>query len=282
MYHAWVRTQGSRATAAATATVLGGILLGAILGALGRWAYLILLTPALLGVGAGALAGKMFRTLRVPHRGISAAAGAVAASCGMASLLWVALQMVQAVAVEAAAARGLSDAAAAGAVAARMAELTGGGGLLGLRLQSGVTLVSGVAVDLGRTLNGLILAADVATAVALAGWLGFRGASGRFCVRCDRWYVRRIIGSMPLGARTTALAALDEGRYHRLGRQLDDPRAPQAVKLHGRFCDTCDTGDVVLELEVTLLGSRAEVVRRMVVPHSALDEIMESQALKRG
>lgn len=274
------------------ATSLAGVcvaaLVGAVLGATGSQMYLVILFPAAAGLGTGWAIGSVASGLKVHWPREVGIIGAVCGALAMISMLVVVAQVEHASAL----AELSQEKSAWGpeqirTQAARAVTLMAGGheGILQplfLRLHSGVVLFGSAPLSLGTIGNGSLLAIEVVTCVFLGFRFARRAASIPFCERCDHWYARRVLGSAPLGSLASIRAAMQNRQFHRLGRRLGGPTTTGAVMLHGRFCDTCDSGDVHLELEVSESGGRPRLLKTMVEPHDALDAILDSHALKTG
>ena len=153
---------------------------------------------------------------------------------------------------------------------------------MNIRVKSGARLTSGVFLNLGTTGNSVILILELVLCLVATVGLVRRQGSQPFCTNCDRWFSRRIIGSAALGSQSAIAAALKDEQYHRLGRRLKDPKLKNPVLLHGRFCDTCSTGDVFLELELGGGGQRPHRLREVTITHADLDDILESRSMAEG
>lgn len=268
----------------ASGTVAAALVVGAIMGTVSGSLYFVLVFPLGLAVAVGAIGRSLVRVLRVTNTPSARVVGVVAGLIAMLMMLVVEVQLERArVVSELTGKDGVSDASLDRLVDNHMAKLTGDVPVwqrpVALRIETGATLVGDAALDLGNLVNGLILLAELIAVAWLTGRLVRSRAAEPFCARCGTWYARRIIGSAPIGARSSLLGELQAQRYHRLGRRLQPPGKPGPVLLHGRFCDTCDTGEVRFELEVKEAGKRPRVVKSVTTGHDALDAILDSRAL---
>lgn len=277
-------------SASRTAIVLIGslvcaLLSGAVIGAIGAYAYLIVISPAMAAITAGMATRSLVGVARLTRARAAGIIGGLAGAVTVITILLVVFQMERAsITRELTATQGVSDTTLNTYRERMLSELTGDAGSamrpLMLRIHSGATLFGETGLDLGPGFNVILLLVELGVAVYIGARLGWERASEPFCAYCDTWYARRMLGSATLGSRSSVQADLQNRQFHRLGRKLSvariDTREP--VQLHSWLCDTCDQGEVRLELEVTEAGKRARIVKAVQAPHSALDDILESQA----
>ncbi|MFT5432052.1 MAG: hypothetical protein ACI9OJ_002750 [Myxococcota bacterium] len=267
-------------------SVLAGLLAGTIVGAASMGLYLIVFSPALAAIAAGWMTSSAARAVKLPGPRFVTILGGVSGILAMLAILVVTLEIERSYIITAlSSAAGLGDEAIARGLKRWQQEATGGAGGIGalyeLRITSGVRLFGETWLDLGTAVNGILLLVECGLAGLIGARLGRSRASEPFCDNCDSWYSRRIVGTAQLGALASIRAELQAGRHHRLGRRLEPPKGKGPVVMHCLMCDTCSLGDVTFELEVAENGRRPRVIRSVEAPHSALDAIMDSQALRK-
>ncbi len=268
-------------------TLAIAVIAGAVTGALGRWFYLVLLSPLLAAVGMGLASHGLVGLLGVHKPKVAGAIGALGGLLTVATILFVTHNLFRASLVsELSGMAGASDAAIERFVSDHMDKATGGAAPalapLMLRLESGVKLFGETVIDVGFALNGVLLLLEALACVWLGWRLGHDRASELWCTICSHWYERRQVGTAARGAAATIQAELQNQQFHRVGRRMARarPRHKDPVVLHAWMCDTCDVGDVRFELEVAEAGKRPVIVKTIDAPHSALDAVLDSQALK--
>ena len=270
------------------AALCAAVASGVILGGVGAKLYVVLGFPALCGVAVGATAAGVGRWTRAHWPRAVTAIGAASGVVAVAALLVIAAQLERASAVtEYSKGRGWNDARIHEEADRYMAKASGDHeGILQplwFRLHAGARLFGETPLNVGPWGNLAVLLLEVGVCGYLAARLARRSASEPFCSRCDAWYARRVVGTAPLGSLASVRAALQNGQFHKLGRRLEPPgSARRPVTLHGRFCDTCDTGRVVFELEVSEAGRSPRVVQTSTHAHDALDAVLDSHALRRS
>ncbi len=286
MYHA-AMNRFSRLMIVTVGALFCAVLAGAVVGAAGGWLYLIAISPAIAAIAAGMAGRSLIGVLRVRNRRWAAAAGALTGILTMAAILLVSVQMERAAIIaELSVGGGVSDETLKRRTDYIMGELTDGASPAAApvmyRLHSGVKLFGDTALDIGPGFNLGILLLELAVVIALCVRLFAERAGEPFCDPCDAWYARRMVGSAALGDRASVLVDLQNARFHRLGRRLEAAKETtrHPLILHGWFCDTCDAGDVRFELEVTEASKKPRIIKSVEAPHSALEAILDSQALK--
>ena len=267
-------------------TLAGGAVAGAVLGSLAGTVYLVIVYPVVAAIAVGFIGRAAVAALKLDSPRLASVAGGLSGLMVMAGILVVTYQIERAwVVEELTGKRAVSDATLDRVVDDYMGERTGGvtnwRAPLELRLVSGVAITGGFTLDLGDGLNGVILLLELLSASFLGSRLVRERASEPFCDHCDGWYSRRVIGTAPLGSKASLISELGSDQFHRVGRHLDPPTSRHPLKLHGWFCDTCDKSDVTFELELASPGGRPTLLKARSAPHTALEDIMDSQALKR-
>jgi len=276
-------------------TILGlgtlalGLIAGSIVAAAGGWIYLVLVSPLVATVAAGMGGRSLIGILRIDRPRFAAVVGGLGGAVCLLSILVVTQQMRQAELLsELNSVLGLSNDRVTTEAATRMGEFTNNAAPLlqpvALRLYSGARLVGDTVMDFGPLINGALLLLELVASIWLGARLMVERSAEPYCAGCNRWYSRRMVGSAPLGARSTLLVELKNTRYHRLGRRLTPPRkgTGDALVLHCWMCDTCNDSQVRFELELTESGRRPRLIQSVTASHDALDAIMDAHALKKG
>ncbi len=265
-----------------------GLLAGAVIGAVGGWLYLIVISPAVAAIGGGMGARALVGVLRIHDTKAAGVVGILTTLAVLVAILVVMHQLERAAIIaELSSVGGFSDETLVRHTNDTMAKLTNDASPLMsplmLRLHSGAQLFGDTALDLGMGFNLAVLLLELAITGLLCTRLVVERASEPFCESCDAWYARRMVGSATLGAKSTVVVDLQNTRFHRLGRHLEaaSTKTRNPLILHGWFCDTCAHGDVRFELELTEPGRRARIIKTVAAPHDALEAILDSQALKK-
>lgn len=263
------------------ASAASGAICGAILGAVSGSLYLVLIYPIVAGLAAGAATSKAIKYFNVPGARFAAACGAVAGVTALICLLFVAFQIQIAAEVAALSQRGYSDVqlqVEMGEWAGRVSGTHSIDAFVAVRLKSGARLMEGAYLNMGVTGNAILLLLELIAALGASVILARNQGRQPFCRHCGHWYARRVVGSAPAGGQSTVMAALKNRQFYRAGRRLSPDNDQHPVKLHGRFCDTCDNGEVILELEVGEAGGRPHLIYTETTRHADLEAILDSRS----
>jgi len=264
--------------------VLLGVLCGAIVGSGTAFFYPVFAMPLLGVFGVGMGMSKAIHWCRVSRAWVATLLATVGTLVLMSTALMMGYAIQRAgIVQEIEATHGLSEDTARRYVDEQLAERTGGhSGLLApiwFRVYDGVRITQGFQLDATPIGNGIVLLGEWALAIFLGVRMVRRRAQKPFCDACGDWYTRRILGTAPLGSLATIQGTLVDQQFHRLGRRLDAPMSDQPVVVHAGFCLQCETGSVIVEIEVTDERNRHRLVGSVTAPYAALDDILDSQAL---
>lgn len=254
----------------ALTALVGGAVIGAAVGLLSRWIYLVLVFPVLMGIGARILIAAAVKDGKVRNP-ILAALFAVL----MAVTLYGTLHYVRYLLF-------LGDARVVLAKTLQQQYLSvneigmrklleewlvnetgvrGFPGYLALTAKQGLRmggfLSSGsYAVSSGKSLFSgvwvwLYWLAELTGIAALAVWAAVPPAREPFCEHCQRW-IRRgdHLGSVPLARGGEFLRLLSAGHVAEARAMLSREEVPApSLEVYLQHCDTCETGDPVLNVE---------------------------------
>ncbi len=261
-----------------------GLIVGAVIGSASAFFYPVFVMPLLGAFVVGLGMGQSIHWLRIAGVRMATILGSVSIVLLMGTALTMAYGIQRAAIVqELESSHGLTQETAQRYVDEALNERTGGKtGVLAplwFRMYDGVRVTPSFQLDATPIGNAIVLFTEWGLALFLGVRMIRKRARQPYCHACDDWYTRRIVGTAPLGSLSTVQATLAERQFHRLGRRLDPPTTPQSVVVHCSFCLHCETGEVILELEVLDERNRRRIVRTVSAPHVALDDILASQAL---
>jgi len=275
----------ARAAAVIAVAAATGLVAGAVHGAVGRFIYLPLVSPALAALGAGAGSMVALRILRTPGVAFARVVGVLAATTSVIGIMVVTHALMRAELVASLTAKGGSSADALhDAVDSAMTQQGGGAGVTGpvtLRIETGVAVLGASRAELGRTGNAVLLGLEWVLAGFIASALTTRQGRQPFSRRKQAWLTRRVVGRAAEGAAASIIGELEKGQFHRVGRRLDSTRGHVALIAWtdlGWTPGTSTTSEEPIWLDVLTepSGGRPFVVHRCGVNDAALTAIYES------
>lgn len=254
----------------ALTTLVGGAVIGAAVGLLSRWIYLVLVFPVLIGIGAGILIAAAVKDGKVRNPILAALCAVVMAVTlygtlhyarylfflGNARTALASVLQQQYLSVNEIGMRKLLE-----EWLVKETGMRGFPGYLALTAKQGLRiggfLSSGsYAVSSGESLFSgawvwLYWLAELTGIAALAMWAAVPPAREPFCEHCQRWIRRgQHLGSVPLARGGEFLRLLSSGHVAEAHAMLsrEDVPAP-SLEVYLQHCDTCETGDPVLNVE---------------------------------
>lgn len=283
----------ARVAAVALVSVATGLASGAVLGAIGRFIYIPLVSPALAAAAAGAGSMIALGLLRTPGVTVARAIGSLTGTACIVGLLLVTLSLARADLIATLTAKGGSSADALQDAVEKALGERGGGGVIGpltLRVHSGVTVAGETKVELGSIGNAVLLGLEWALAIAIASVFTLKQGRKPFSRRKQAWLRRRVVGRAAEGVAASIISDLEKQQFHRVGRRLDSASGgvvlvawTDADWSPGAAAAPSPGAGEPVELEVVTepSGGRPLVVHRCRVDDAALTAICESVAVRR-
>jgi hypothetical protein len=231
----------------------GGVIAGALEGAIDKWFSLLLLFPLLIGGVAGGGAAWMIGRQRLRAPLLAMLLGAAGGAAGYAAVHVVDYMRFRADVggMLAGQSPGTTQDELAAQLDAMLVEQTGEAGFRGfleIAAREGVSIKRMGASDKGLALTGLgawlLWLCELLAAAGLAGFVAYGRAKAPFCETCDVWYgPERAVAGGGAGGKVThkaILSALEAGDLAGAGAALATPPSPKAsFALTASTCPQC-------------------------------------------
>ncbi|TMQ18392.1 MAG: hypothetical protein E6J91_07855 [Deltaproteobacteria bacterium] len=255
------------------ASLIVGVLVGALEGLVSQWLSLFLVFPALIGVGAGAAAAAMVHRFKLRAPGLALLIGFAGGAVGYTADHVVTYERFRSELIDVFKREqpGASDAEASAELDRQLAAKVGSPGFVGfleLAAREGVRVKrTGEKDEHGMSFTGtaawILWGAELLIAAAVAAAMAWAKAREPFCEDCDAWYGTAMpvasggAGSKEMYRQMTS--ALEVGDVDGAARAFFAPtRKPRAMfALSAATCGRCG-GDAWCRLDRVMTQKRAQ------------------------
>jgi hypothetical protein len=271
--------------------LVGGAITGAVLGVVGRWLWLIVLFPLLIGGVAGGLAAWTIARHRVRAPLLVLLLGAIGGAGGYVSSHAVSYLLFRSEIT--AAVKWRTPSASDSDVASRIDELlmqraghSGFGGYLTLAAEQGVSIKRLSTQEKGEALSGIAVwilwLVELLLAAGMAGAIAHDRARKPFCEDCQTWFgVPQLAAAGGTGAslaRRELHSALEIGDFDRAAAVLVAPPTTSTFVVKSSECPRC-SADCYCTLErvtQTSKGNRSRALESWLVTKGEMSQLADA------
>jgi hypothetical protein len=271
------------------ATIVGGIVIGAVVAFVDQYIYLIFVFPLLMGVIAGGLIAWIVRVGKVRSPFVAILFGILIAAVVYGVYHYGTYYLErQKIVAQISSEQGISADAAQSSFDAGLQNEVGATGFIGYKqfvAKQGITFVSTTygsssdAVPIQGNLVYVYWAVEFLIIVLVAAGVARQQARKAFCENCHTWYAGRArIGTVDRKSSKQFISLLRDGNFAEAKAMFIPPARPPRTDLEMDYCKTCQTSDVLLTAKrvtrVRRNGTNGTVAVRGAVSRQQLTDLL--------